>query len=62
MARQNYGFQKRQKELAKQKKKEQKRLKKLERKGGPEDEPIEGEADTDSSEPDAADNTTATQD
>ena len=31
MARQNYGFEKRQKELARKKKKEEKRLRKLER-------------------------------
>ena len=34
MARQNYGYEKRQKELAKQKKQEAKRQKKLERKSG----------------------------
>jgi hypothetical protein len=37
LARTNYGFQKRQKEIAKQQKKEEKRQRKLERKVGPDE-------------------------
>lgn len=43
LARPNYGFEKRQKELAKQKKKEEKRLKKLARSSASGDEPPEAD-------------------
>jgi hypothetical protein len=50
MAKQNYSFEKRQKELAKKKKKEEKRLKKL---GGEEDqsEDVQATSENDDTEP-----------
>lgn len=45
MARQNYGYEKRQKELAKQKKQEAKRQRKLEKKNEPQDQDPEAVSD-----------------
>lgn len=47
MARQNYGYEKRQKELAKQKKQEAKRQRKLEKKNEPQDQDPDPEAVSD---------------
>ena len=44
LARQNYGFEKRQKELARKKKKEEKRLRKLERAPDQPDDAVQDEA------------------
>lgn len=54
MARQNYGFEKRQRELEKSKKKEAKRLKKLER-GSPDASETEQDAPGDAQAPESDD-------